>query len=808
MSEPRKIAFANWTSMRTGLVSLARDWKMRRLPPLCWGEERTPLADIRPATPMLFAERSGYYMREGMITFVMQGDRFPQYDWKKSGLFVSGEFNNWVAVGKRLWQLEPALINHKEYYLLTVPVERCIKKGIPATFKFTTGRGDWLELPGDAPNTVTDAQGNRNLQIQPNCGGLHQFLFTTPQSMNEAGQGVIHWVERDYTESALLHPGRFLLDLKTDLPLGAVVDAQGTTFRLFAPRATAVSVSIFLPRQAAQETRLPMALEDEVTWMVKHPANLDGHHYYYQVEGAATCQFSGFNSDFRILDPWALAAAGPEGPGIVVDKRKYEKVRHHATPMWQDLVIMETHVRDLSALAPVSMTADERLGFTGLKKWVESEHFYPHTLGINAVELQPIQQFDSKSRWDYAWGYMPVNYFAPCSHYSLRPDTASGVAEFRELVDVFHRRGMSVILDVVYNHVGEPNHLHQIDKYYWFELAQDGSYMNWSGCGNDLRCGTPMAKRLLIDSLLHLMEFYGVDGFRFDLAELIGLDTLKEVEKALKKVRPSVILIAEPWSFRGHLGLALKQTGFASWNDGYRDFVASYVRGLGNTEGLRYFLAGSLGHLSAWPAQTVNYVASHDDYGWLDRITENPNNNGLYPTPNDRRRTHLMVAILFMSIGMPMLAAGQDMLHSKQGFHNTYLRGDLNALDYKRASQFPGTHDYFRRWIKFRRGEKGKLLRLFSPPSQSYFQYFYSASGSSLAVLYNADFSHGHARLLFAVNPHPESVRITLGGIDLGKLKQIADAERFELAGLVGALVPFEGDSVELPPLSCALWLE
>jgi pullulanase len=133
---------------------------------------------------------------------------------------------------------------------------------------------------------------------------------------------------------------------------------------------------------------------------------------------------------------------------------------------------------------------------------------------------------------------------------------------------------MAVLLDVVFNHVGEPAHLMFIDKLYYFEQDASGQLANWSGCGNDLRAGAAMSKRLIIDSCTHLIRAYGVDGFRFDLAELLGVEVLKEIEVALKTVKPDLILIAEPWSFRGHIAAGLRDTGWASWNDGYRDFRA------------------------------------------------------------------------------------------------------------------------------------------------------------------------------------------------------------------------------------------
>jgi pullulanase/glycogen debranching enzyme len=302
------------------------------------------------------------------------------------------------------------------------------------------------------------------------------------------------------------------------------------------------------------------------------------------------------------------------------------------------------------------------------------------------------------------------------------------------------------------------------------------------------------------------VETYDVDGFRFDLAELIGTEVLKEIEAALKRVKPSIVLIAEPWSFRGHIALELKATGFASWNDGYRDFLRDYVLGQGNQEGLRYFMGASLGHLSAWPAQTINYVESHDDLCWIDRITENADHKGAFPTPNDRRRTHLMVAILLCSLGIPMLAAGQDLLRSKHGIRDSYRAGDVNAIDYQRLLGFSGSHDYFRRWIRFRLSERGRVFRLDARPGDGYLRFFGAEHGSALAALFNADHSRGPRRVLFAVNPHHETVHIPIGDLQLCHWRQLADHERFDASGLGCALLPCVHQRLELPPLTCGLW--
>jgi pullulanase/glycogen debranching enzyme len=363
---------------------------------------------------------------------------------------------------------------------------------------------------------------------------------------------------------------------------------------------------------------------------------------------------------------------------------------------------------------------------------------------------------------------------------------------------------MAVVLDVVYNHVGVPAHLLFVDRLYYFEQDAAGDLANWSGCGNDVRARSAMAKRLIIDSCIHLIEAYGIDGFRFDLAELIGADVLREIETVLKRVKADVILIAEPWSFRGHIAGALRDTGWASWNDGYRDFMRDYVRGGGTAERLEYFLRGSPWYFAKWPAQTVNYTESHDDRCWLDVITENPGNNGSTPTANDRRRTHLMAAVLFMSLGIPMLAAGQDFLRSKHGVNNTYQRGDLNALDYQRIHRFPSTHAYFADWIAFRRSDTGRLLRHFSRATDGFFE-FRRGEGVAVAVVYNADLSQGPDRLLFAVNPGLADAFIPVGTWADHPWQQLADTERFLVPGRPAGTQRVTSD-LFVPALGCGLW--
>lgn len=817
MPDPAPHIVRAWLeSLFTGIVELDRDWTDRSFPRFTLGEQCAAPGGLAPAPGLTAGRTFGYFLNpKGEISFVLPLEHGCDVNPARDAVYLAGDFNGWqAAIGAGEWRLHPAELDGEQVLLWTGDAARFL--GVAGQrFKFVTGEHQWLVPPGDAPNVIRDDGGNFNRFLDPQRTGWHLWQFTLGAPLDLAEPRTVTWSDAapGSGPAVPLVPGNFFHELKSDLPLGALVRDEGTVFRLFAPRARGVSLLLGQKADSAESMQsFPLARragEDGAAgvWEITLNRNLHGWFYWYTVDGVRDGAGS-FDPTVRVLDPYALATVDREGPGIVLDRTWVgEGDRGFATPAWQDLVIAEAHVRDLTANAPVKASAAERRGFTGLLTWVESPDFYLHHLGVNCVELQPVQEFDNRTPDEYHWGYMTNNYFAPESSYALAPEKASGVRELQALVRAFHQRGMAVLLDVVYNHVGEPAHLLFIDRLYYFEQDAAGQLANWSGCGNDVRARSAMAKRLIIDSCIHLIEAYGVDGFRFDLAELLGVEVLGDIELALKRVKPGVILIAEPWSFRGHIAGALRDTGWASWNDGYRDIVRDYVGANTTAERMEYYLKGSPWFFAKWPAQTVNYTESHDDRTWLDVITENPNFDGFAPGPNDRRRTHLMAALLFMSLGIPMLAAGQDFLRSKHGVNNTYQRGDLNALDYRRLYRYLGTHAYFAAWIAFRRSERGRLLRQFSRPGEGFFQFISAPNSPALAALYNADRAQGPQRFLFAINPTLADVTLPVPAeIASAGWRQLADHELFFPTDAPGATQPVEPE-LFVPALGCALWV-
>lgn len=814
MPDPaHRIARAWLTSASSGIIEMGADWTAVSLPLLAPGDKAFTFSDLSPAEPSLYADEAAYFVDEaGGLVFMLDPAEFSWINFEENPVYVAGDFNGWSPIGDVKWRLQPGELNGRNVLLLRTPAAPLFADP-PHQFKFVTGDDRWLDLPPNATNAVADDKGRYNRAIHRNRTGRNLFRFTTPEPvLLSQSYSVVYVREGRDSPKTRVRLGKFFHELRSDLALGAIVGRAETTFRIFAPRAKHVRLFLCEKLEDLNQAfgyELDRRVEEngwQGVWEAHLNRNLHGWFYWYSISGPHDV-FGHFHPTHKILDPYARAAVSRDGPGIVFDSALLGRAdRSFATPAWQDLVMVEGHVRDLAAHAPIPLTAEERRGFSGLKKWTEHPDFYLSRLGVNCVELQPVQEFDNKTHDEYQWGYMTANYFSPASGYASAPALASQVREFREVVEAFHRRGIAVVLDVVYNHVGEPAHLLFIDKLYYFELGDDGSLNNWSGCGNDLRARSAMAKRLIIDSLIHLIDVYGVDGFRFDLAELLGVEVLKEIETAVKKVKPDVILIAEPWSFRGHIAAALRPTGYASWNDGYRNFLREYVRGYGAADRLEYFLKGSPWHFAYWPAQTVNYTESHDDKTWIDVITENRDGSGFHPTQNDRQRTHLMGAILFASVGIPLLSAGQDFLRSKHGVNNTYLQGDLNALDYHRIARFPATHAYFTDWIAFRRSPRGQLLRQWSRPSEGFFKAFYGPALASLVLVYNADGSQGVQRLMFAVNPTLENTRVQIGEVAEWGWELVADQECFYAAGRRPPGYAATSD-LFVPALGCTLWI-
>ncbi|MDR0393223.1 MAG: hypothetical protein LBH52_03275 [Puniceicoccales bacterium] len=767
--EPPTLLHAFWETTSSGVLCFNKDVRLQELP--VGTIEGNPIV-LKHFSKVKFADASGYYVDEDFVYFRLACSKLSRKLKQLPGdFYVAGDFNHWS------WQeTEPmALTRDKSAFELKVPVSHFHEA---SHFKFVHGSNLWVNPFEGSPNRVQDNCGHVNFQLNLRQTSAHWVVFQCAHDYDLSKQ---LWLQLG-NQSVCVDTLPWALQLYSDKPLGCWMEDDRTYFALFAPRIPKVEVHIF-SQQANVDNVYPLQVDKAGVWSVDLPGNYT--HCYYE--------FFIYNPEkTRVLDPYAKALVSPQGPGIIMPLTAY--AGNFQTPRMCDLIILEGHVRDITG----------KSSFNDLSKFLRTDN-YITSLNCNVLELLPINEYDALNGKEYHWGYMPAHYFAPSSFYA-QGDCGSQVRDFKKLVEVCHAKGIAVILDVVYNHAGIFNSLQKIDKAYYFRSTGD-IFSNFSGCGNDFRAEAPMAKRLILDSLLHFLNVYGVDGFRFDLAELLGVSVLEEIAQSLKAVKSNVILIAEPWSFRNHVALDLKGTDFACWNDGFRDFVLQYVRGQGNVDGLKYFIKGSTDFLCETAQQSINYTESHDDHCWIDRVTENANCNGENFTAKDRCRTHCMFVILYLSLGIPMISAGQDFLKSKKGIRNTYNREDCNKLDYLRLERFSSTHAYVGGLIELRQSAYGRLLKI-GHPSAHYFKYFDAKNSSALVILYNADHSEGNRQILFAINPHETPMEWFLDNVSADTFVQIADTERLCLDGLNPPLASWSQEGMlTLPPLSCAIWL-
>jgi len=541
------------------------------------------------------------------------------------------------------------------------------------------------------------------------------------------------------THSEMTHiPLNKALKLYSDKALGFTEEDGDFVFRLFAPRAIQVRIAFFETHDGPAFSEEKMTRDADGVWEFRSSRDLWNRYYGYYVKGPAG-KGEIFDETVLVADPYSFAVATENSylhPGrsiIYRDSYDWEGDRWITPDDPRDLVIYEAHLRDLTAHGSsgveqsgsyLGLTEEGRRG--GLK--------YLKTLGINAVEFLPLQDFGNMeipynvetegltNTWNpyerNHWGYMTSYFFAPESYYasqgSMNPGEYNGiqgqqVTEFKDMVKALHREGIAVIMDVVYNHVSQydQNCFKLIDKKYYFRVDEAWDFLKVSGCGNDFRTESPMARRLIVDSVIHWMKEYHVDGFRFDLAAMIDEETLQLILSEARKVNPNVIIIAEPWG-GGYMPERFSELGWASWNDKFRNAVKGqnprdrqgYILGRWDNgtdrESFPTFFMGSLASDALTyqnSSHAVNYLASHDDHtlGDFIRLAIGKNRSDELITDIDRHALlnseemaihRLGAFILATSQGIPMIHSGQEFGRSKVIADSEYPDSHVGRIDH------------------------------------------------------------------------------------------------------------------------------
>jgi glycogen operon protein len=566
-------------------------------------------------------------------------------------------------------------------------------------------------------------------------------------------------------------------------PPGATVMAGGVNFSIFSRHATGVDLLLFDREDDGAPARVvrldPACNRSYYYWHVFVPGLGAGQIYGFQVHGPRDpANGLRFDPSKLLLDPYGRAVAVPgnydreaaraEGDttatamkSVVADVGNYDwegdqPLRRPSSRT----IIYEMHVRGFTAHPSSGVVADKRGTYEGLIDKIP----YLQQLGVTAVELLPVFQFDAQDcppgRVNY-WGYAPVSFFAPHRAYSARPDPLGTLDEFRDMVKALHRANIEVILDVVYNHTAEGDHtgptvcFRGVDNPTYYILESDKSrYANFSGTGNTLNANHPVVRRMVVDSLRYWVEEMHVDGFRFDLASILARDSsgqpmaappvLWDVES--NPVLAGTKLIAEAWDAAG-----LYQVGsfvgdsWMEWNGRFRDDVRAFFRGDEHTvRRMAERLLGSpdiYGHEEREAEQSVNFVTCHDGFTLNDLVSYNQKHNeengednrdgaddnrswncGV-EGPSDRpeveqlrnRQAKNFLTVTMLSLGTPMILMGDEVRRTQRGNNNAYCQDNAcNWFDWDLLGPHADVHRFIRLLTSRRllRDAEDKRLRM------------------------------------------------------------------------------------------------
>jgi pullulanase len=527
--------------------------------------------------------------------------------------------------------------------------------------------------------------------------------------------------------------------------LGVIWNPGFTTFRIYSPDATQARVNLYEKGHGGkvQET-IPMEKSDKGTWFLKKRGDLHGIYYTFQIK---------YNDIWLNETPGIYArAVGVNGKrGMITDFARtdpngWAMDKSPDLKSKNDVILYELHIRDFS-IAPNSgmqhkgkflafteeNTQNSFGDITGLS--------YIADLGVTHVHLLPCFDFrsidESVESDDYNWGYDPQNYNAPEGSYSTNPFEAEvRIKEFKEMVMAFHKHGLRVVMDVVYNHTGdtENSNFNLLAPGYYYRKNSDGSWSNASACGNETASEKPMMRKFMTESLLWWMEEYHIDGFRFDLMGIHDIETMNIISEALHEKNPSVIIYGEGWNAGAtpmpDSLLALKKNTakmdrVAAFSDDFRDAIkghwssatdSGFVSGArGMEESVKFGIAASCYHPqinyqkvnysdAPWsddPAQTISYVTCHDNHTLFDKISAS------VPGAAEEEiiAMHKLAAgMVLTSQGIPFFHAGMEFLRTKMGEHNSYQSPDsINQIDWDLITENQQVVDYINDLLEFRK---------------------------------------------------------------------------------------------------------
>lgn len=613
-----------------------------------------------------------------------------------------------------------------------------------------------------------------------------------------------HMQPMDHIAGFDVRPGLYSMNGATAIP-------GGVNFTVHSNNATSCELLLFRRQESEPYARLKFPDHykiGNVYSMIVFKLDIEAFEYAYSLDGPyEPSKGLIFDKNKYLLDPYAKAVTGQSIWGKPVNGNNHYKARvvkndfdwgmfrDPLIPM-EDLIIYELHVRGFTKDKSSGLCEAERGTFEGLRKKIP----YLKRLGINAVELMPIFEFDEtrdertvngENLLDY-WGYNPVSFFAPNTSYTSATEYNKEGTELKELIKALNNNHIEVFLDVVFNHTAEGNEkgpyisFKGFDNNIYYMLTPDGYYYNFSGCGNTLNCNHPIVQEMILECLRYWVITYRVDGFRFDLATILGRNEdgspmskpplLQSL--AFDPILGNVKLIAEAWDAGGlyQVGSFPSWNRWSEWNGKYRDDLRSFLKG---DSGFAYAASERMtGSTDLYDENyrgsnaSVNFLDCHDGFTLYDLYTYNvkhnekngwnnndgDNNNLSWncgvegetddPQINKLRKRMVMnaCAVLMMSRGIPMFYAGDEFCNTAFGNNNAYCQDNIISwLDWNRFKKYKDVFEFFKHVIEFRKENnvikrKGKFCSLGFPPVSTHgikpFENQYDNNTKYIGVMY------------------------------------------------------------------------
>jgi len=598
---------------------------------------------------------------------------------------------------------------------------------------------------------------------------------------------------------------------KSDKEMGLRVKNGETFIRVFAPAASKVEALFYDTPVARNHKVYPFNRKENGLWEADISADMTGK--YWRIRTSQN------GRTLEGVDPYAPCVTAHDGLAFV--ELDSSPVAPGPAFDLSETVLYEMHIRDFSIdgfsgaehkgkYLAFTETGTVHPEYPGIKTGID----HLSELGVNAVHILPFQDFENnESSPTYNWGYMPVNFNSPEGWYATGLYGNERVKEAKAMIDALHKKGIKVIMDVVYNHTAETGgkvfNFDALAKDYYYRVREDGTYWNGSGCGNEFKSESPMGRKFIIDSLLRWVNEYKVDGFRFDLMGLIDQDTVFALVRRLKEVKPDILIYGEPWSAGDTpvigVGKGVQRSkGFSVFNDNLRDALKGsvfkveslgYVQAAFNREAVMRGIKGAIDEFTDSPLESLNYVSCHDNHTLWDRISLSVKDE---PRERRVRMDKLAQAVILTSQGIPFIHSGEEFLRTKNGEENSYnLPDDVNRIDWTLKKSNNGVFTFYRDLIALRKAHPAfrmKTAQAVRDNLKFYEDLSLPVAAPNIAyVLKGAEVGDSWNRIVTLINPQKTAQKFAL---PMGEFEKALDEN-----GACAGGRKYSG-FVEVPPLS------